>query len=196
MLLLSEESLQKRHVMSKLSPIPTSDPSSFEKSQIRQLSWKDLEQQSQADQQRSNVTEEIPSKCRNTQDRGFIVVDERGYMCKRYNIDPKSGCCGNNLLSNILSQNFCNDSMECHSETQCCKHYEFCVHCCLTTQNTPLSNVLRQKQWEGNVDNIFDYCRSNCRTNSKSVFHENTYRSDFKYCFGDTMPPLIPKKFG
>ena len=40
------------------------------------------------------------------------------------------------------------------------------------------------------VKDVFDMCLIRCRTSSRSVVHQNTFRSKIKHCFGKKAPPL------
>lgn len=82
--------------------------------------------------------------------------------------------------------------------SSCCQEYENCISCCLSpanlqkyltvhlsTQMVPRivisdSNLITQRQ-------SFDYCKHVCRTNSKSVQMENSYRGYHNHCFSQQL---------
>lgn len=85
--------------------------------------------------------------------------------------------------------------------SSCCQEYENCISCCLSPANlqkylpvhmslqvqhrivTSDSNSITQRQ-------TFDFCRHVCRTNSKSVQMENSYRGYHNHCFNEQLSLL------
>jgi hypothetical protein len=82
--------------------------------------------------------------------------------------------------------------------SSCCQEYENCISCCLSPSNlqkylslhmsAPVlhrvvisdSNLITQRQ-------SFVYCKHVCRTNSKSVQMENSYRGYHNHCFSEQL---------
>jgi len=129
---------------------------------------------------------ENSTTCRNTLQGNRYVADDKGYICHRKDLNATTGCC----TTNSNSQRFyCNT---CDLETSCCVLFEICVSCCMGSEKNPLEEVIRSSPTYSLVDNDFDLCKIICRTSSKSVVHENAYRSEWKHCFGISIPPLKP----
>ncbi|XP_065579863.1 SREBP regulating gene protein-like isoform X1 [Artemia franciscana] len=136
-----------------------------------------------------NATDDSPpSSCRNTVQGKVLIADDRGFVCPRSEM-LVNGCC------QLASKKYSCDSCTTNG---CCSIYEMCVSCCLRpdkreilqkslgTERSNGMNVL----WAAAVD-IFEFCRTICRTSSRSVFHENTYRNPrAKHCFGESPPVL------
>lgn len=126
--------------------------------------------------------------CRNSIQGALLIVDERGFVCNRKDLSA-SGCCHSGGESTRRYE--CTD---CQSNN-CCSIYEHCVSCCLSPDN---KNFLEQILKLGSsVPNIisksvkdqFELCLVKCRTSSKSVWHENSYKDRrFKHCFGLSGP--------
>jgi len=130
-----------------------------------------------------------------------MVTDNRGYTCLRKDIDQSSGCCLNFTKNDeALDTRARYSCADCDLKYQCCKVFEYCVSCCLGTFNEPeeSTKLMKAMQQKGGifraVEDLFDLCLVKCRTSSKSVVHENSYRSDLKYCFGEKDPPLIARQ--
>eukprot|EP01111_Echinosteliopsis_oligospora_P014314 TRINITY_DN5368_c0_g1_i1.p1 TRINITY_DN5368_c0_g1~~TRINITY_DN5368_c0_g1_i1.p1 ORF type:complete len:229 (+),score=29.53 TRINITY_DN5368_c0_g1_i1:199-885(+) len=81
----------------------------------------------------------------------------------------------------------------CNLEYKCCSDYEFCVSCCLGSNNRRSLEALLVSDYYSvleNVEDQFDLCVAVCRTSSKILKHEREYKSNFKYCFSSQTPPL------
>jgi len=110
-----------------------------------------------------------------------------------------SGCCTNfsksdqTINSSIVSsfptvRFYCN---ECLSSYKCCTAFEFCVSCCMHPMHKETLQTLDIRLIASSpIVDEFDVCLSVCRTSSKSLLHETSYRSKYKYCFGKEAPPL------
>lgn len=110
--------------------------------------------------------------CRNSVQGKNIIVDERGFVCSRFEL-LESGCCGES--SEQFSCKTCNPQ-------DCCAIYEYCVSCCLHPEKKSLLERVmekaskRQKTVFASVRDSFELCLSKCRTDSHSVQNENRYR--------------------
>ncbi|XKL67406.1 hypothetical protein PGB90_002897 [Kerria lacca] len=130
-----------------------------------------------------NIT--TPSKCRNSIQGKYFIVDDRGFVCKRTN-KLSNGCC--NLSSSLINRYSCNS---CNSNG-CCNIYEYCVSCCLDpNKRAVLENIFSSSNSNlriilSSLADQFELCIMKCRTNSFSVYHENTYRdTKNKFCYKD-----------
>mmetsp|Transcript_14094 Transcript_14094/g.23326 ORF Transcript_14094/g.23326 Transcript_14094/m.23326 type:complete len:283 (+) Transcript_14094:148-996(+) len=134
-----------------------------------------------------NTTGLIVGTCKNTVQGKKWITDDRGYVCERADLDSaQSGCC---LSVLDYEQYSCSDCLN-----GCCKVYEVCVSCCLGPSQRAVVESIRTLMTGllfKSIDNLFDYCKEKCRTNSKSVVHENSYVSDAKHCYGQ-VAPFIP----
>lgn len=61
--------------------------------------------------------------CNNTAQGAKFVTDDRGFLCRRLDLDADTGCC-------IGGDRYACPS--CNLTAQCCASYEPCVSCCLT----------------------------------------------------------------
>lgn len=68
----------------------------------------------------STVSYEV---CNNTAQGAIYVTDDRGYLCRRSQLNPDTGCCVNGERYQCAS---------CNTTSQCCPAYEPCVSCCLS----------------------------------------------------------------
>lgn len=122
--------------------------------------------------------------CRNSIQGALLIVDERGFVCQRRDLSA-SGCCHSSGESTQRYQ-----CTNCQTNN-CCSIYEHCVSCCLNpkhkklleeilTLGSSVPNVISKS-----VSDQFELCLVKCRTSSKSVWHENSYKDKtFKHCFG------------
>jgi len=124
--------------------------------------------------------------CRNSVQGKVLIADERGYLCQRSDVQP-GGCC--NAHSQSTTKFNCK---ECNLRTGCCSVYEHCISCCLLPdKQLMLKNILRKALETYNpiyssVTDHFELCLTKCRTSSRSVQHENTYKDPkFKHCYKD-----------
>ncbi|XP_005108632.1 SREBP regulating gene protein [Aplysia californica] len=137
----------------------------------------------------SNDTETV--KCRNSRQGRFLIVDQKGYVCKREAVGINNCCNPKHLSSKLHACDTC-------LSNGCCSVYEHCVSCCLQPRNQPLLSKILNKNLEApynlfvtEVENPFDLCLAKCRTSSQSVQHENSYRdAHIKYCYGESAPDL------
>lgn len=153
------------------------DKSSYQESFIerKQFVWRTL--------QEHNDTVEFT--CRNSIQGRLLIVDDRGYVCRRSDI-TKNGCCDIELeKSKRYTCETCN-------KDHCCVIYENCVSCCLEpSKRNMLKAVLSKLSTKDNilfrsVSDDYELCIAMCRTSSHSVLHENAYRNPTnKYCFGE-----------
>ncbi|CAG4965092.1 unnamed protein product [Parnassius apollo] len=126
--------------------------------------------------------------CRNSVQGKSIIVDDRGYVCRRKDLF-KTGCC------NTEAEDTTRYSCETCKDNNCCIIYEYCVSCCLDpSKRDMLELVLSKLSAEENVlfrslTDDYELCLAKCRTSSHSVLHENSYRDPaHKHCFGDEPP--------
>eukprot|EP01126_Amoeba_proteus_P015813 TRINITY_DN17166_c0_g1_i1.p1 TRINITY_DN17166_c0_g1~~TRINITY_DN17166_c0_g1_i1.p1 ORF type:complete len:195 (-),score=13.78 TRINITY_DN17166_c0_g1_i1:283-867(-) len=128
--------------------------------------------------------------CKNTLQGSKWITDDRGHFCSRQDLNPFTGCCQNGSLY------YC-DSDICLKEFSCCNLFEVCVSCCLGENDTKplkdLSDIISRQSYSRHtkITSTFGFCTNQCRTSSRSVVHQNTFRSQWKYCYGLREPPLI-----
>mmetsp|Transcript_18250 Transcript_18250/g.25556 ORF Transcript_18250/g.25556 Transcript_18250/m.25556 type:complete len:183 (-) Transcript_18250:55-603(-) len=122
------------------------------------------------------LAENDTDTCENTKQGKILVADDKGMVCPRKHLNVSSGCC---LPWHNQTKIYTCDG--CLSSFHCCLDYEYCVSCCLS------------KNIENQLEDGFHHCKAVCRTNSRSVVHENEFRSPFKHCFGTSSPPFIQK---
>ncbi|KAK9503686.1 hypothetical protein O3M35_010194 [Rhynocoris fuscipes] len=123
--------------------------------------------------------------CRNSVQGKSLMVDDRGYVCSRFNVLP-SGCCDLNAKIVRYSCDTC-------KENGCCSIYEYCVSCCLQPNKKELLQGVLQRAPDtfhvvfASVTDHYELCLAKCRTSSLSVQHENSYRDpSAKHCYSDT----------
>lgn len=149
---------------------------------------------SEVDDLLKNVSLEVASdQCQFLIHGSASAVDDRGNICSWHDLDISSGCCKTLRGSRNLTKGFCNDTNQCDKSTHCCQKYQMCVSCCIRNDKQELASLVKEYPVLSHSNSVFDLCTAACRTNSKSVFHENAYRSNYKYCFGISPPPLIPR---
>ncbi|XP_011495085.1 PREDICTED: uncharacterized protein LOC105360012, partial [Ceratosolen solmsi marchali] len=140
-------------------------------------------------------------QCRNSIQDKFLIVDEKGYVCSRYELS--NGCCNAQILENTSSYSvpLIRNRYTCKTcnPQGCCTIFEYCVSCCLDPKkikkkkglnfNQLYKNKLKLKQGEDILKlrlrslDRFQLCLAACRTSSLSV-HENTYKNPYyKYCY-------------
>ncbi|GAB0086409.1 SREBP regulating gene protein [Sergentomyia squamirostris] len=152
----------------------------FEVKREHPLIWRTLQEQ-------QNTSFNDPSvKCRNSVQGRFLIVDDRGFVCNRFDLLP-TGCC------NVETSSTSHYSCETCTEAGCCSIYEYCVSCCLHPDKKELLERVmekatgRQKAVFASVQDNFELCLAKCRTDSHSVQHENKYRDPkAKHCYGET----------
>ncbi|KAH8281175.1 hypothetical protein KR018_002700 [Drosophila ironensis] len=138
------------------------------------------------EEQANRTRADSEARCRNSVQGSRLLVDERGFVCRRRELLP-NGCCDPELPG--IGYYSCRS---CNTSTHCCDVYEYCVSCCLHPEKQPLlEQVLRSlsapKYIYAKVADHFELCLVKCRTNSHSVQHENQYRDPrAKHCYGLT----------
>jgi len=139
------------------------------------------------------------SVCKNSVQGRTLIADNRGIVCTRKAFDQETGCCSvRNLTQELESHSrACRDAtpIECDGKSECCVHFEHCVSCCTLLQEDSRLELLATSfvgKFKGTTER-FQICQMACRTSSKSVIHENAFRSNFKHCFGQSPPPLLAK---
>ncbi|XP_074116147.1 SREBP regulating gene protein isoform X1 [Cotesia typhae] len=157
----------------------------------------------------TNETENVTKNCRNSVQGKSLIVDERGFVCKRQEL-LSTGCCKNEQEK--ISDNGDNSlvkrerySCETCNPQGCCAIYEYCVSCCLhpakrrskkdyhgasgrhdISKSRKIEKVIKLRL--RNLDR-FQLCLAVCRTSSASVRHENTYKDpDSKHCYITLLP--------
>lgn len=143
--------------------------------------WRTLQQHNSSDDSESLF-------CRNSVQGKALIVDDRGFVCGRQDI-LKNGCC------NELSPNVKQYPCETCKPNNCCAIYEYCISCCLHPDKKDLLEALLGKAAQENdvlfasVADHFELCLAKCRTSSKSVQHENSYKDPMlKHCYGEYLP--------
>lgn len=131
--------------------------------------------------------------CRNTKQGKTYITDDKGYVCKHNYLDPTTGCCREQG-----KRPYTCPKEHCNTTSSCCSIYEYCVSCCMDP--SPSKEKIRQAVLDSTNDpiilsyrkDVFELCRSVCRTSSKSLVSQNQYRNDeIKHCFGASGPPLL-----
>ncbi|GJD05998.1 UPF0454 protein [Galdieria sulphuraria] len=118
--------------------------------------------------------------CRNTKIGPFRITDDYGYTC--WVNQSLRGCC---FWKPLHSQPYsCHD---CDGSVRCCHSFEYCVACCMGTTKT----LAQSNNQHSSVD-PFAVCLQTCRISSKHLLHENTYSSNWTYCFGTEIPQSPP----
>ncbi|KAJ8680271.1 hypothetical protein QAD02_016058 [Eretmocerus hayati] len=158
-----------------------------------------------------NVTS--ASFCRNSVQGKSLIVDEKGYVCTRFEVLP-NGCCDIKTSKHIKSAPKIQRSRypcdTCNPEG-CCLVYEYCVSCCVDPnkvqkkKNQDIHEIIKDNSKLRNVDILklrlrnldhFQTCLAACRTSSSSVVHENTYKNpDLKYCYMIQLPHNRKEKY-
>uniref|UniRef100_A0A0K2TP98 SREBP regulating gene protein n=1 Tax=Lepeophtheirus salmonis TaxID=72036 RepID=A0A0K2TP98_LEPSM len=122
--------------------------------------------------------------CRHTIQGSSAIADDKGYLCPRKSV-LQSGCCDTNA-----TESYQYSCTHCHLDMGCCQAYEDCVSCCMSPdKKTFLMSVLNEARILSNililsVSDQYELCLAKCRTSSKSVHHENTYKNpEYKFCY-------------
>ncbi|XP_076453205.1 SREBP regulating gene protein-like [Babylonia areolata] len=129
--------------------------------------------------------------CRNSEQGKSLIVDEKGYVCRREALSSNH-CCDSK--HGLVTRYVCESCLP----NGCCGIYEHCVSCCLQPDKQPLLQRLLKEavvesfdRFAAEVKDQFELCLAKCRTSSQSVQHENSYRHPkIKYCYGDKAPDL------
>ena len=116
-------------------------------------------------------TPAVHGECVNSVQGKELLVDSRGVVCDRQDIDADSGCCAAGL-----------DRLSCRScrhDLHCCHSYEYCISCCIARQTDALQDSLQ----------TFGQCAAVCRTSSASIKHGNVYKHTYHHCY-DKLGPV------
>lgn len=132
---------------------------------------------------------ETQVSCRNSVQGKILVADDRGYVCHRLEVGF-AGCCNLELLKTKRY------SCETCEPSGCCSIYEYCISCCMhPNKKALLQRIVSQasetfKMLYASVTDHFELCLAKCRTSSRSVQHENSYRDPkAKHCYAEDPPP-------
>jgi hypothetical protein len=146
-------------------------------------------------------------QCSNTKQGRHHITDNKGKICNWFDLDHKTGCCPRqNSIDDEYGQcKQCDVDASRSSETdRCCYDYESCVACC---QDPKVSDALedmrrepkgRAQQSTGFFADVFEHCKSKCRTQPTVTVHESTYGYEKRFCFGKfprDKSPTPPKGF-
>jgi len=127
--------------------------------------------------------------CEYTGQGKIFVTDDQGYVCKWKEWNAMSLCCKETEQTSIPRFSCQN----CNTSASCCSIYEFCVSCCMEPDRSFMREHVSRKSDSPilkNAKNTFEFCKGVCRTNSKSIYLQNKYRNEDKYCYGIDAPPL------
>lgn len=111
------------------------------------------------------------------------IADDRGATCAWYDADWSTGCC-----PETSARFACEECDGAH--TRCCSAYDACVSCCQGPSHDVRAAMGahargRNQVVTGYFSEAFEYCANRCRTQPSVTFHENTYATAAKYCYGD-----------
>jgi len=131
---------------------------------------------------------ELASICKNSQQGMHLIADDQGVVCDRQHLESKSGCCNRTATSSVAFS-----CASCTANTHCCRVFEFCIACCMRTENRAfLERVVTTEGAHArelpSVKERFEPCIALCRTNSASVVNEHRYKDAYIYCFSDHQP--------
>ncbi|CAF4934121.1 unnamed protein product [Pieris macdunnoughi] len=133
--------------------------------------------------QEHNETTDV--ECRNSVQGRALIVDDRGYVCRRNDIG-QNGCC---VIDTDETTRY---SCQSCNEDHCCIIYEYCVACCLDPKKRNMLQVVLSKLTAEehvlvhSLADDYELCLTKCRTSSHSVLHENSYKNPgHKHCFTD-----------
>jgi hypothetical protein len=123
------------------------------------------------------------SACSTTHVDATRIADDRGATCAWYDADWSTGCCPE------TSTRFACEGCDAAS-TRCCSAYDACVACCQGPSHDVRKAMEahargRNQVVTGYFSDAFAYCANRCRTQPSVTFHENTYVTAAKYCYGD-----------
>jgi SREBP regulating gene protein len=121
-----------------------------------------------------------------------------GYVCRTQDvayadaraIASHSGCC--DAEANATRRYTC---ANCDRDSSCCSAYEVCVSCCMAADGRRQAGASPQATVPGALaskPDPFALCSVACRTNSRSVAHENAYKHTWHHCFGGVPAPTAP----
>eukprot|EP00029_Vermamoeba_vermiformis_P005179 TRINITY_DN1727_c0_g1_i1.p1 TRINITY_DN1727_c0_g1~~TRINITY_DN1727_c0_g1_i1.p1 ORF type:complete len:446 (-),score=93.71 TRINITY_DN1727_c0_g1_i1:73-1353(-) len=139
-----------------------------------------------------NTSSKDDASCTHTNQGKFLIVDDKGMVCPREEMNL-FGCC--NTTNTDRMPYSCET---CDEKSHCCSAYEYCVSCCLN----PVDNQFLEKRkdssfrktltkgqmWLWALEDDFEFCTAQCRTSSRTVIHQNTFKSPLKHCYGPSGP--------
>lgn len=133
----------------------------------------------------------IGDACLSTRFGKYFVSDSNGFICDPRTVNVSSECCP-------FEHGGRYNCSRCKLSSHCCELYESCVSCCLEPkyQNLPYvpslatTRILSQSNCKENWKTRFKICENICRTNSRSLQSENTFRGYHNYCFGTRKAPI------
>ena len=109
-------------------------------------------------------------ECMNSVQGKELLVDSKGVVCDRQDVNADSGCCVRGL-----------DRLSCRScrhDLHCCHSYEYCISCCIGRQPDSTDSL-----------QTFAECAAVCRTSSASIKHGNVYKHTYHHCY-DKLGPV------
>lgn len=109
-----------------------------------------------------------------------------GFICPRSLQNKTTHCCLHYSTSITASNSMRHVCTSCDSHS-CCPTHEECVSCCLSPTHTTLRSFMlslrSMKRYDVSEGDTFGLCVVLCRSNSRSVVHENAYRHERHHCF-------------
>ncbi|GAB0491562.1 hypothetical protein MMPV_002816 [Pyropia vietnamensis] len=153
-----------------------------------------------------------PRPCQNTVTGPEYVTDDRGYTCTMETVrtDQRQGCCATAPTTARGAATAGTPASPppprygcatCDAATRCCVRFDQCVSCCmdpaLESLRTSLQAARSFAAYRGGVaaaafGSPFAVCAAACRSSSRSVVHENAYRSAAHHCYGGEPPAVEP----
>lgn len=110
---------------------------------------------------------------------GLLMTDSDGYVCERFALEAKTGCCSASQKRDLMSCYSCDPVTELDDRI-CCKWYEYCISCCIRASPPPSD---REESFV-----IFSECVDTCRTSSSTLNKHGQYANEtHRYCI-----PLEP----
>lgn len=113
--------------------------------------------------------------CVNSVQGKELLVDSRGAVCDRQDVDADSGCC-----TRQLERLSCRS---CRHDLRCCHSYEYCISCCIGRQSAVTQHDSQLQ--------VFGQCAAVCRTSSASIKHGNVYKHTYHHCYDKTGPVAL-----
>eukprot|EP00300_Choanocystis_sp_HF-7_P007893 c15568_g1_i2.p1 GENE.c15568_g1_i2~~c15568_g1_i2.p1 ORF type:complete len:193 (+),score=16.70 c15568_g1_i2:42-620(+) len=139
---------------------------------------------------RYNFRDEAANPCRNTGIGLDLVTDNHGRTCHPSDL-TQDECCNPNLpFSNKpieRTSTSLHSCQTCDPATSCCESFPYCVACCMSEpQRLSLANSVpdRVVHLYASLHSVFDVCQIVCRTNSRSVVFETTFKQPkTRHCY-------------
>lgn len=117
--------------------------------------------------------------CRHHTLGGLLMTDSDGYVCERFALEAKTGCCSSSHKRDLMSCYSCDPVTELDDRI-CCKWYEYCISCCIRASPPPPD---RDQSFV-----VFSECVNACRTSSATLNEHRQYANEtHRYCI-----PLEP----